>query len=372
MKIELEKYVDYLNGNEPNIDFDIIQTLKQKAKEDASFEQLMNTLPKITPDERKKLIDTWLFNQIIENTKNEEEVIASTLGLDVSMINHYKLKNEKDVFLFYHPELQTTIVLENQKDKNLAEQLKQYQNDYQLDKTDGINMLQEQRVKNGELGFVLIDKVNNYPHIIQKLKPEEKQALDYLLKNKDRLKIKTVNIENALGITDEGKIVEAYFDKKMAEFRVEQPEESVYENKNDVKIEQQTDEKTSLENSNLLENEKIEQNMNLDNDLEDDFLVTQLKAEGLAQDKIEFILDKLELYNQYPELMEYLEEQDRIFYQKYLVIYRKNKERQKETSFQKAYKKDEKKAGFADVLILSLITSFMGGVFLTVILFLCQ
>ena len=69
---------------------------------------------------------------------------------------------------------------------------------------------------------------------------------------------------------------------------------------------------------------------------------------------------------QYPELLEYLTPEDKIFYEKYLNTYRKIKE-QEQKEKPKVYQKNME-TGYVDVLILSLVTSFAGGMFITLIL----
>ena len=70
-----------------------------------------------------------------------------------------------------------------------------------------------------------------------------------------------------------------------------------------------------------------------------------------------------------------LPEEERAKWQRYIDIYTKIKEQiQKEQNKpkQKIYKKEEQKAGFADVLLLSLITGFLAGVLTTLTMIIIQ
>lgn len=85
---------------------------------------------------------------------------------------------------------------------------------------------------------------------------------------------------------------------------------------------------------------------------------------------------QIETYYNYPELLEYLPEEEKNQWKQQVESYeqklQKEEQLQKENAPKKlVYKKPDKKAGYADVLLLSLITGFLGGVLttLTTILF---
>ena len=99
--------------------------------------------------------------------------------------------------------------------------------------------------------------------------------------------------------------------------------------------------------------------------LEHEDLVNYLRQSGLTEERIEFVLDKLELYSNYPELMDYLDDENKSFFEGLLPKYKVNQE---ELGFQKV--KVDKKAGFVDVLVLSIVTGFIGGIFTIAILLL--
>lgn len=150
MKEELNAYISYLNNNlDKTIDYSKIKNLLKEASTNPDLEQLLKNLQMANPNERNQLIDKWLKNQ---EAKLEEEVIANAFGIDVSNIKHYKLKNEKEIFVFYDPLLKQTITLENKKDENLKEQLKRKQQEnilYQKDNdaNNTYQMLMNQRIK---------------------------------------------------------------------------------------------------------------------------------------------------------------------------------------------------------------------------------
>lgn len=363
---ELEQYLNYLNNNQYSSQ-DIFYKLMEKSRNDKELEHLLYQLPSATIEERNNLVKQYLNKN--KQQEKEEEVIAEIFNIDTSLIKHLELKNGKEVFTFYHPILLKQIVLENKQTKNLKEQLKKYQEEHP-DIDDNLQMLNEQRLNNGELQFVPVEKVDNYKFLINKLTKEEQQALDYLLKNKDSYEISSVNIENVLGLDKKGQIIESYLDIKNMEFRIEKPKEDVYSQDEQTSL-KETNEKDSKINNTVNNISEDNKDISLDevNNEENLDIDKQLEAEGLDKDKIAFIKDKLELYDQYPELLNYLTEEDFKFYQKYLNIYRKNKEQQKEKGYQKQYKME---TGYADVLILSLITSFFGGMFITILLALIQ
>ena len=222
MQEYLEQYVNYLNHNQYP-DNEIFTKLMEASRKDKNLETLLYQLPNANIEERKELLNQYLNS----NKTREEEIIADTFGIDTSFINHLVLQNGKEIFSFYQPNINKQIVLENKKEENLAEQLKKWQEEHP-NIEDRYKMLQEQRMEKGELKFVLIDKINEYGYLVNKLKEEEKQALDYLIKNKDRFLIQTVNIENVLGMDKNGQIVESYLDKNNMEFRLEKTKQNLY------------------------------------------------------------------------------------------------------------------------------------------------
>ena len=353
MQEYLEQYVNYLNHNQYP-DNEIFTKLMEASRKDKNLETLLYQLPNANIEERKELLNQYLN----PNKTKEEEVIAETFGIDTSFINHLVLQNGKEIFSFYQPNINKQIVLENNKEENLAEQLKKWQEEHP-NIEDRYKMLQEQRMEKGELKFIPIDKINEYENLVNKLNEEEKQALDYLIKNKAKFSIEVVNIENVLGMDKNGQIVESYLDKTTMEFRLEKPKQNLYskqENETNVEKEQNFD-------------ENIDEEKQANNE-EDIDIEKQLEEEGLNKDQIKTIKEKLELYMQYPELLEYLTPEDKIFYEKYLNTYRKIKE-QEQKEKPKVYQKNME-TGYVDVLILSLVTSFAGGMFITLILALTQ
>ena len=151
------------------------------------------------------------------------------------------------------------------------------------------------------------------------------------------------------------------------EFRLEKPKQNIYskqENETNVEKEQNADVEKE---QNIDENIDEEKQANNEEDID---IEKQLEEEGLNKDQIKTIKEKLELYMQYPELLEYLTPEDKIFYEKYLNTYRKIKE-QEQKEKPKVYQKTMEN-GYVDVLILSLVTSFAGGMFITLILALTQ
>ena len=356
MQEYLEQYVNYLNHNQYP-DNEIFTKLMEASRKDKNLETLLYQLPNANLEERKALLDQYLNSN---NTK-EEEVIAETFGIDTSFINHLVLQNGKEIFSFYQPNINKQIVLENKKEENLAEQLKKWQEEHP-NIEDRYKMLQEQRMEKGELKFVPIDKVNEYGYLVNKLKEEEKQALDYLIKNKDQFLIQAVNIENVLGMDKNGQIVESYLDKNTMEFRLEKPKENLYSKQNETNVEKE-------QNTDVETEQNVDENIDIEkqpNDEENIDIEKQLEEEGLNKDQIKNVKEKLELYTHYPELLEYLTPEDKIFYEKYLNIYRKIKE-QEQKEKPKVYQKTMEN-GYVDVLILSLVTSFAGGMFITLIL----
>ncbi len=346
----------------------IIREVQKEATTNPELQEFIKKLENLNPDESIRLLNEFKNKEELKTEQKEEEVISKTFGIDVSDINHKYLKNGKEIFYFYDLHLGRTVVLENKKEETLVEQLKKLQlenENYQ--QNDNIKntheILEQERNKDGiELRMIPINEVENHLDKITTLKEEETKKLNVLLKNAENLKIKFINIENLIGIDEFGKILEVTYDKLNDKYSISEPTEAQYKEQ-DINTSDRLEEELPYE----------EQYSNLQNEYEDKPDILEVdNYEQLPQE----IKDQIKVYNDYPELLEKMPTSEQERWKKYIELYRQYEEKKQaedqKNNPPKKYIKKEKKTGYIDVLLLSIITGFIGGVLTTLTMLLIK
>ncbi len=366
----LVEYVNLYNmyKTNPNIVYtkeqlDIINKVQSARKNDVLLNDLISKIMSSPETNWLQMINEYFIKEAPQ--KKEEEVISETFGIDISKIEHKYLENGKEIFKFYDSKLGRDVILENKKDGlSLVEQLKQMQlenNAYQTanNEKNTMNMLDERRKQdNIEMSIIPINEVENHMNELQNMKVEDMQKLNFLIKNASVLGITSINIENIFGIDQTGKILEVKHDKEKNIYTIEEPKQAVYSSENINVADKLNENINPSEQTNMVQNEYEDKPRTIE---EFDNLPEETK-------------NQIKKYNEYPELLEMLPEEERKQWQEYIELYNKiEQEKQqsiKDTPKKKIYKKQE--TGFADVLLLSLITGFLGGVLTTLIMILTQ
>lgn len=377
-KEQLIEYVNLYNQfqNNPNMQFtnielNIINRVQQEANNNPLLGQFIENIKKVNETERINLLNAYLNEEELKKQgEKEEEVIASTYGIDISKIEHKYLENGKEIFYFYDMKLGRNVILENKKEgMTLVEQLKQMQTENKkfqtgTDEQNTNEMLNEQQNKeNIEMKLIQLNELQNHMNEIQNMSVEEAKKFNFLIKAADRLKIIYINIENLVGIDVYGKLLEVKYDKENNRYMINEPMSANY-NEEQINTSDKVDENYTTS----------EQYNSLQSDYEDKPEITPQEEYEELSDQVK---EQIQKYYEYPELLEMLPEEERSKWQRYIDIYSKLKEQeqiQKEQNKpkQKIFKKEEKKAGFADVLLLSLITGFLAGVLTTLTMIIIQ
>lgn len=375
-KEQLIEYVNLYNQfqNNPNMQFtnielNIINRVQQEANNNPLLGQFLENIKNVNEIERINLLNAYLNEEELKKQgEKEEEVIASTYGIDISKIEHKYLENGKEIFYFYDMKLGRNVILENKKEGiTLVEQLKKMQAQNQkfqtgTDEQNTNEMLNEQQNKeNIEMKLISLNELQNHMNEIQNMSIEEAQKLNFLIRNSDQLRINYINIENLVGIDIYGKLLEVRYDKENNRYMINEPMSANYDEEQ-INTSDRIDENYT----------KSEQYNSLQSDYEDKPEITPQEEYEALSDQVK---EQIQKYYEYPELLEMLPEEERAKWQRYIDIYTKIKEQiQKEQNKpkQKIYKKEEQKAGFADVLLLSLITGFLAGVLTTLTMIIIQ
>lgn len=377
-KEQLIEYVNLYNQfqNNPNMQFtnielNIINRVQQEANNNPLLGQFIENIKKVNETERINLLNAYLNEEELKKQgEKEEEVIASTYGIDISKIEHKYLENGKEIFYFYDMKLGRNVILENKKEgMTLVEQLKQMQAENKkfqtgTDEQNTNEMLNEQQNKeNIEMKLIQLNELQNHMNEIQNMSVEEAKKFNFLIKAADRLKIIYINIENLVGIDVYGKLLEVKYDKENNIYMINEPMSANY-NEEQINTSDRIDETHTVS----------EQYNSLQSDYEDKPEITPQEEYEALSDQVK---DQIQKYYEYPELLEMLPEEERSKWQRYIDIYSKLKEQEQLQKEQnkpkiKVLQKEEKKAGFADVLLLSLITGFLAGVLTTLTMILIQ
>ena len=362
------KYVELLNQYKlnNNISFNVeeLSFIKQVNKEAINNIELYNLIESIkklsNETEIKKIIDDY-FNKIENsssiNNNNIEKEIEKTFGIDINNIHHHFLDNGNEIFYFYDLKLNKNVVLENKKDgKSLVEQLKEmqvknesYQTENNIQNTN--NMLEYLRQNDMEVKMIDINEIHNYTNQLNNLNEEQTKKLRILISSSNQMNIKYVNIENMLAIDNNNRILEVKHDKEKDIYNIVEPNEGIY-NEQDINTSDRID-------TTYTEQEQIN---NLQNEYEDKPEVNSI------DDLDEETLKQVETYYNYPELLNQLPDSEREKWSKYVEMYKdkKVKEMNQLDPPKQIIKKDERKAGYVDAVLLALITGFFGGIFTTI------
>ena len=214
--------------------------------------ELINNIMNAPLGESISIVNDFYKNKEKEDIeeKTTEEEISKTFGVDPSKIQHLFLKNGKEIFYFYSFELEKDIILENSnRGKSLTDILEENQassKKYQLDNEEN------------NTNQIMMDEDINY------LNENEKKLLNYLLRNKEKLDIKSINIENLIYITNNHEIKEISFDKDFNPTisSPESEENDSSENQEDEKNDDSSDELNDMINDSNNENENDNENEN--------------------------------------------------------------------------------------------------------------
>lgn len=341
----------------------LIQRVQNEAQVNIELSNLISNTLISSEQERMNALNKYLKDQENKKEIKEEEIISKTYGIDISNIQHKYLDNGKEIFYFYDIKLGRNIVLENQKNGiSLVEQLKEMQieNEKFQTGTDIQNtnqMLKEKQNKeNIEIKMIPLNEINNHMNEIQTKNATDLHKIDYLIKNAERIGLSYINIENIIGIDKYGKIIEVTYDKENNRYMINEPISAEYKEENINTSEKINNNYTTEENYN-----------NIHNDYE---YKPEIKEQTDYEELTENIKQQIKQYYESPELLEILPEEEKKIWINYIELYKKHLQKDEQylkqnKPKQKIYKKEVNKSGFADILILSLITGFLGGVLTT-------
>lgn len=337
-------------------------------KTDPEFNEMVNKLKGSFSDEsRMNILNDYLDQKELKEAKTNEEVISKTFGVDINDIEHKYLNSGKEIFSFYDPKIGRKRLLENPSDGTLVEFLKEEQNnnedfqsnDYKANSTAILN--EKLKEKNIELKMIYIGDLNDHQKEIDNLEEKKKKCLDEILKNKEKLGVVYVNLEDIVALDKDGKIIEGAYNDEKQKAEVQSPKGANYRAQ-----------EISNENSNVSSNENNgdsyatdNTNVNEFNEFED--IPDIINAEGIDPAMREEVAANLKKYYKNPDAMLALAPLEREYYEKLVGILSEKIELKKENKQVMTLKNPDNKWGFSNIVLLSIIAIALAIVVLIMI-----
>ena len=329
---------------------------------------MVNKLKGSFSDEsRMNILNDYLNQKALKEAKSNEEVISKTFGVDINDIEHKYLNSGKEIFSFYDSKIGRKRLLENPSDGTLVEFLKEEQNnnadfqsnDYKANSTAILN--EKLKEKNIELKMVYIGDLNDHQKEIDNLEEKKKKCLDEILKNKEKLGVVYVNLEDIVALDKDGKIIEGAYNDEKQKAEVQSPKEANYKAQ-----------EISNENNNVSSNENNGESYFTDNTSVNEFnefedIPDIINAEGIDPAMRKEVAENLKKYYKNPDAMLSLAPLEREYYEKLVGILSEKIELKKENKQVMTLKNPDNKWGFSNIVLLSIIAIALAIVVLIMI-----
>ena len=373
---EIEKnvklFIKFLNN--PNLSMlnteekEAILEVNNLCKTDPEFNEMVNKLKGSFSDEtRMNMLNDYLNQKELKEAKSNEEVISKTFGVDINDIEHKYLNSGKEIFSFYDSKIGRKRLLENPSDGTLVEFLKEEQNnnedfqsnDYKANSTAILN--EKLKEKNIELKMVYIGDLNDHQKEIDNLEEKKKKCLDEILKNKEKLGVVYVNLEDIVVLDKDGKIIEGAYNDEKQKAEVQSPKEANYKAQ-----------EISNENNDVSSNENNGESYFTDNTSVNEFnefedIPDIINAEGIDPAMRKEVAENLKKYYKNPDAMLSLAPLEREYYEKLVGILSEKIELKKENKQVMTLKNPYNKWGFSNIVLLSIIAIVLAIVVLIMI-----
>ncbi len=374
---EIEKnvklFIKFLNN--PNLstlnaeEKKAILEVNNLCKTDSEFNEMVNKLKGSFSDEsRMNILNDYLNQKELKEAKSNEEVISKTFGVDINDIEHKYLNSGKEIFSFYDSKIGRKRLLENPSDGTLVEFLKEEQNnnadfqsnDYKANSTAILN--EKLKEKNIELKMVYIGDLNDHQKEIDNLEEKKKKCLEKILKNKEKLGVVYVNLEDIVALDKDGKIIEGAYNDEKQKAEVQSPKEANYKAQ-----------EISNENNDVSSNENNGESYFTDNTSVNEFnefedIPDIINAEGIDPAMRKEVAENLKKYYKNPDAMLSLAPLEREYYEKLVGILSEKIELKKENKQVMTLKNPDNKWGFSNIVLLSIIAIALAIVVLIMIL----
>ena len=221
---EVKTYIEYLDKIEKDPSYQATtneQSIIYNINNNPKYADLIKTINSVSSSNRIGILKDYLFNEETKKLTNEE-LVSKIYGIDVSNIENFKLDNDINVFTFYDERLGRKRIIENLGRESLISQLKNIQelnikyqtNDYEKNVN---NILEDKALNNSnrqELNMVDINDYMAHPEDYGTLTNDTSLIISKIYNEKDNKKIKYINIDNMLLLTENNDVIEMTKDEK--------------------------------------------------------------------------------------------------------------------------------------------------------------
>lgn len=258
-KLSKEELSIYSN----TVETKVIADVRKLVENNPELMALLKKIHSLPDSERVKAVNEYFSKkeEKDEPTKNEEEEISKTYGVDADKIEHKFLSNGNEIFSFYDIKRGKQVILENnKKGKSLVTYLKEIQEQnekYQTEdaETNSNDILRDKsNEENIELQMLTKEEILARIDGSANVTKEDAAKLRYLLQNYEKLRIKGINLENLIYIDEDNKIHEAVINEKQ-EVIIATPDDANYSDGEYEKSEEVKEETNSNEMESMLEEE---------------------------------------------------------------------------------------------------------------------
>lgn len=338
-------------------------------KTDKEVNEMINKIKESFSDEaRMNILNDYLRKKELNEAKSNKEVISKKFGVDINEIEHKYLNNGKEIFAFYDSKIGRKRLIENPINGTLVEFLKEEQNnngnfqsnDFKANSNAILN--ETSKEKNIELQMIYIEDLYKYKDIINNMDEKDIICLNELLKNREKLNIKYINLENILALDVDGKIIEGKYNEEKQKAELQSPkganynEQEISNENNDVSSNEDNENLYNMEDTNTLEYNEFEDIPDIINEEEIDQSMRQKVAANLKK------------YYKNPDAMLALAPLEREYYEKLVGILSEKIELKKENKQVMTLKNPDNKWGFSNIVLLSIIAIALAIVVLIMIL----
>ncbi len=338
-------------------------------KTDKEVNEMINKIKESFNDEaRMNILNDYLRKKELNEAKSNKEVISKKFGVDINEIEHKYLNNGKEIFAFYDSKIGRKRLIENPINGTLVEFLKEEQNnngnfqsnDFKANSNAILN--ETSKEKNIELQMIYIEDLYKYKDIINNMDEKDIICLNELLKNREKLNIKYINLENILALDVDGKIIEGKYNEEKQKAELQSPkganynEQEISNENNDVSSNEDNENLYNMEDTNILEYNEFEDIPDIINEEEIDQSMRQKVAANLKK------------YYKNPDAMLALAPLEREYYEKLVGILSEKIELKKENKQVMTLKNPDNKWGFSNIVLLSIIAIVLAIVVLIMIL----
>ena len=208
---------DYQHGNYKLKDEEakILNTLNKSSDLKTQIE--INKINNMSFRERDQYVSSLLEKKDATEKKasSVEEEIALTFGVDTSSIKSKRLKDGKELYIFFDNKLGRNVVLENGNGHSIVQELEDVRKENQNEADEySESTLEHKRVHEGlEVSFIPISEIGNHMSEIAAFNEEKRRNLKFLIDMAPHFGIVAINLENVVGMDSNGNIFEVYFDK---------------------------------------------------------------------------------------------------------------------------------------------------------------